>query len=105
MERFFRLCHEAPLSTETKTPSRPPTQRPPASSTATAASCSRVSGIFTGSHLWPSSDESIADLSVATKTHELAVATKLQFSLSGPTTSFQLSPAVTLRSIPSEVAA
>src|SRR5258708_23044012 len=105
MERFLSLCHVVPLSCETKIPSRPPTHKPPPSSTAIAASCVNIAGRFTGAHVWPPSDESTADLKVAAKTHDFAEATKLQSSFSGPAINFQLSPAVTLRNNPSEVAA
>ena len=42
---------------------------------------------------------------VAAATHDFAVETKFQFCRSSPVNSFQLSPAVMLRNIPSEVAA
>src|SRR3981189_1977086 len=105
MERFFRLCHVAPRSWEKKIPSRPPTHSPPESSTDIAASWVSVPGRFTGSHLWPPSDERTADLKVAAKTHDFAHATNRQSSLPGRAINFQRSPAVTLRNNPSEVAA
>src|SRR5258707_11588365 len=105
MKSYFRPCRVGPRSWEETLHPRPPTHSPPESSTAIAASWVSVPGRSTGSHPSPPSDESTADRNVAAKTHDFAEATKLQSSFSGPAINFQLSPAVTLRSNPSEVAA
>src|SRR5258708_7602210 len=84
MERFFKPCHVAPRSCEMKIPSRPPSHTPPESSTPIAAPCVNVSGSCTGSHLFPPSQESIANLKVAASTHHFADAQKLPSSFPPP---------------------